>query len=203
MMELSVERLTEIAECVPWETFEKIEDGSLMLEDPKREAAQDDEFADYRYTYYLRVGLHLRQPTQAIICRGNYIRMRHGKRWEGFISHLRKLDCKTPEMLLYYFPMYADVSGLNAYSTSASVAYWNPMLAYAQQQAQAMGANQMQNAHKQNAHNQMTLAQANQAYNNKYSTIVGHQSGLVGAAPMPTVGQSQPSLLAQVRKLLP
>ena len=70
--------------------FESTENGHIRLDDnPKR----------YVYDFYMRVGLHMKRPTQVIMSCGKYLKMRKAEKWASF--PLRDIDPGNPETTLY------------------------------------------------------------------------------------------------------
>jgi hypothetical protein len=138
-IETLCDRLTKLAEYVPWETFEEIDNGHLVLVDPDHKIMMDGEFDDCRYSFYLRVGLYMNRPVQAIISCGSFIRIRSGKKWEKFALH--KIEPIHPETSLYPRSKYYD-SYVPQYA--ASMKDWDPQGTSQQSPLAAQGMQQMQ-----------------------------------------------------------
>lgn len=106
--------LVEIAEneghfC--WEAFEKRDDGHLVFHSL---------YKCYPYDFYLRVGLHMKQPRQAIMCCGKFIKMRKFETKPHW--HLKDLNPHNLKDSLYF------VAGTGGYGQTIAGAWPNQMV---------------------------------------------------------------------------
>jgi hypothetical protein len=92
-----------------WEAFETIPDGHLRL--------AGNEVEPYCADFYMRVGLHLERPVQAIVSCGKFIRLRRDERWT--MHFLNKIDPTDP-----YSSLYIDFDNPPPLSTIKTV--WKP-----------------------------------------------------------------------------
>lgn len=94
--------IREISPKCNWEDFEPIPDGHKVISGDRLWPNSDQ---PYTYDCYLRVGLHLNRPTQAIMACGQFIKMRKydgsGLIDQGVNVGYFKLDPRCPQHGLY------------------------------------------------------------------------------------------------------
>ena len=98
---ITVHQLIRIAEDTPWEAFEAMSDGRLLLRDRAQTMLKDEEPVNpLLWVFEMRVGLHFERHMQAIMSCGHFIRMRN---WDGSYKNgsLSKLDPAKPDSCLY------------------------------------------------------------------------------------------------------
>lgn len=97
---VAVENLSRIAEDTPWEAFEAMPDGRLVLFDRAQTMLEDEEGVDRRgWVFDMRYGLHMNRAAQAIMSCGHFIRFRLRSDWENYA--LQKMDPSNPDASLY------------------------------------------------------------------------------------------------------
>jgi hypothetical protein len=133
---MTIEELEVLIADVEWERFQEPNDGNFHV-------WLKPNLIKFSY----RVGLHFKRPMEAIMAKGEFVRMRAAPQYSQF--DLIRLDPENVDKCLYtYFQV-----GIDAYTKS-----WQPKVSkdwLAQQQSQLM----------QQTQNSLQLAQARQAIN--------------------------------------
>lgn len=139
--------LSDIRDLCEWKKFEDTDLGNLTIINPERFWPESDQ--PYSYDCYLRVGLHMGQPTEAVMSCGRFIKMRKYNGDTQFFT-LSKLDPRKPQDSLYGFtdfgystgfstpvfpPTGYTLQGIPLQTTMAPPAvttrfHWNPAVAY-------------------------------------------------------------------------
>jgi hypothetical protein len=92
--------LTRILDYYDWPMFEARPTGNLRLSEwASIPGGEELVSIPPTYDFYMRVGLHLGRPTQAIFSHGKFLRIRREKRFEG--CDLKKIDPNKPDECLY------------------------------------------------------------------------------------------------------
>jgi len=98
--QITLKQLMRIADGTPWERFEAMTDGRLLLKDCAQTMLSEEEDVNpLLWVFEMRVGLHFERPMQAIMSCGHFIRMRSTVQWMGCL--LAKLDPENPSGCLY------------------------------------------------------------------------------------------------------
>lgn len=98
--------LHKLVEPKDWAEFEAVDDGHLSI--------TDEEVDPFTYDFYMRVGLHMKQPMQVIVACGRFIRMRKADGYKGL--ELRDINPRKPDDCFYI----TDTSPLSAYQLYAA-----------------------------------------------------------------------------------
>jgi len=82
--------LDKLIESLEWEAFQEVNDGNIHVFSANHGLI--------RFCY--RVGLHLKQPMEAIMAKGEYVKFRPGSQYENM--HLERLDPENVDKCLYF-----------------------------------------------------------------------------------------------------
>jgi hypothetical protein len=121
------EKLELLSQDLTWNQFEALPLAHIAVMDNDRHDSQAGEGCDpFHYDFYMRLGLYMGRPTQAIFSCGKFVRFR--KPLLDFSAYpLVKIDPHDPQGSLYRNP-YSQYNNFGTNHTPLSPCeHWNPM----------------------------------------------------------------------------